>query len=186
MAWGPRAKAAIQGCHWIGLEWRNKGQVGQGHGSVHHGRGRHAKHQIVRSHGLNVVFIGSPQLATDLCLGLANLVNLALDGDDALHVERVDLVDGADGDLGAGFIHDFLDGGPLAANDPANQVVVGQDAQRDLLGLASVLGLLAHDLHDLVTGLGTVFGLAVDSDGLVGGAHVLFAMDIDSGPEDRR
>ena len=67
-------------------------------------------------HGLDVALESSPELGADLCLGLAHLVDAAADGDDALHVERVDLVDRGNGDLRLSVFHDALDRRALKRN----------------------------------------------------------------------
>ena len=64
-------------------------------------------------------------------------------------------------------LHYFLDGCALLADDPADEVVVSEDLEADLLLLPDVLGLLLHDLEDALAGGAAVLGLAVHGDGLL-------------------
>lgn len=62
----------------------------------------------------------------------------------------------------------FSNGCALLADDPADEVVVSEDLEADLLLLPDVLGLLLHDLEGIaLAGGAAVLGLAVHGDGLL-------------------
>ena len=65
------------------------------------------------------------------------------------------------------YLHDFLDGSSLFADDPADEVVVSEYLEADLLFLPDVLCLLLHHLEDALTGRAAVLRLAVHGDGLL-------------------
>lgn len=50
-----------------------------------------------------------------------------------------------------------------------------------LLPLVRIVGLLLHDLQDLLTCVGTVLGIAVDSDGFLQRSDIVLAVNIDAG-----
>lgn len=52
--------------------------------------------------------------------------------DNSFQVETVDIIDARDCDLGAGVIHNFLDGGACLPDDATDQVVVSKDLQGHL------------------------------------------------------
>lgn len=72
-----------------------------------------------------------PQFGADLRLRLAHVVDRAFDRNDTFQIERADVVDARNGDLGLRFLHDPLDGVPTLPYDPTNQVVMGEYFQRD-------------------------------------------------------
>lgn len=87
------------------------------------------EHEALRRHRLQVVLVALAQFGADLVLGTRHILDQALDRDDALQIEAVDVVDRADGDLRIGVLHDPLNGVARLANDPSNQIVVGEYLQ---------------------------------------------------------
>ena len=71
----------------------------------------------------------------------------------------------------------------LLSDDPADEVVVRQDLERNLVRLSGVLRLLLHHLQDLVASVAAVFRLAVDGDGLLHRPDVVLAMNVDASSE---
>lgn len=79
-------------------------------GSGHHShRVQTGEHHGLRCHRLQIVLVALPELGTDLRLRLAHVVDGALDSDDALQVERADVVDARNSDLSVSLLHDALD-----------------------------------------------------------------------------
>ena len=70
-------------------------------------------------------------------------------------------------------LHDLLDGPPLLADDPPDQVVVSQNFERNLGRFARVPGLLLHHLQDPAAGGAAVLRLPVHGDGLLQAGRVL-------------
>ena len=80
---------------------RTRGDSGRGH----HGGGREAgEHERVRRHHRQVGLVRRPQLGGDLGLRPGNVGNLPLDGDHALGIETVDVIDRAYCDPGVGVL----------------------------------------------------------------------------------
>ena len=70
-------------------------------------------------------------------------------------------------------LHDLLDGPPLFADDPPDQVVVSQNFERYFRGFARVPRLLLHHLQDPAAGRAAVLRLPVHGDGLLQAGGVL-------------
>ena len=70
-------------------------------------------------------------------------------------------------------LHDLLDGPPLLADDPPDQVVVSQNFERNLRRFARVPRLLLHHLQDPAAGGAAVLRLPVHGDGLLQAGRVL-------------
>lgn len=79
------------------------------------------------SHSLQIVFVALAQLAGDHGLGFAHIINRALNCDDALEIEAIDVVDTADGDLCIGVLHDSLDRVTALTDDPTDEIVVREN-----------------------------------------------------------
>ncbi|CAN8021828.1 unnamed protein product, partial [Ixodes persulcatus] len=130
----------------------------------HHGHRVQAReHEGLRGQGGQVALVALAQLGADQLLRPAHALRLALDRDDPLQVQGARIIRTANGDLGVGLLHDALDGVAALADDAANQVVVGQDLQRNLpagartqetisLPPVGVASFLLHHLQDFLAG----------------------------------
>jgi len=84
------------------------------------------EHEALWRHRLQIVLVALAQFGANLILSTRHVLNQSLDGDDALQIEAVDVVDRTDGDLRIGVLHDPFNGIARLANDPTNQIVVGE------------------------------------------------------------
>lgn len=103
-------------------------------------------YMVTNRHGLQIVFVALSELVGDHGLGLGHVLNGALDRDDTLEVEAVDVIDTGDGDLGVGVLHDPLDGVATLADNTANEVVVSEDLQGDLAAIANNILFVSRGL----------------------------------------
>lgn len=90
------------------------------------------EHDALRGHRLQIIFIALAQFGAALVLCPRHIINGALNRDDSLKVKTVDIVDRTDGDLCVRVLHDALHCRSALADDPSNQVVVGQNFQEHL------------------------------------------------------
>lgn len=76
------------------------------------------------SHGLQVILITLAQFAGDHGLGLAHVLDCALNRDNTLQIEAVNVVDAADSDLRVSVLHDSLDRVSALADNSSNEIVM--------------------------------------------------------------
>jgi len=81
---------------------------------------------------LKIVFIALTQLAGDHGLSLAHVLNGALNSDDALKIEAIDVIDTANGDFRISVLHDSLNSITALSNNSTNKIVMCEDLQDDL------------------------------------------------------
>lgn len=81
---------------------------------------------------MQIVFVALAQLAGDHGLGFAHIIDRALNCDDALEIEAIDIVDTANGDLSIGVLHNSLDRVTALTDDSTDEIVVREDLQGDL------------------------------------------------------
>lgn len=93
---------------------------------------RKCERYVTHSHGLQIILIALAQLARDHGLGLAHVVDRALNRDDALQVETVNVVNAADGNLSIGVLHDSLNCVSTLADNSTDEIVVREYLQSNL------------------------------------------------------
>lgn len=84
------------------------------------------------SHSLQIVFVALAQFTGDHGLGFAHVVDRALNRNDALEIETIDVVDTADGDFRIGVLHNSLDCVTALTDNPTDEIVMREDLQGDL------------------------------------------------------
>lgn len=81
------------------------------------------------SHSLQIVFVALAQFTGDHGLGFAHIIDRALDRDDALEIETIDVVDTADRNFSIGVLHNSLDCVTALTDNPTDEIVVREDLQ---------------------------------------------------------